>query len=75
MFKAIKRWVFWYKRTKAWKRYITEELVISRRMGKATPPTPEQLAAFKKEWDLGWDSHMVTRVERRKTYYEANIGI
>ena len=75
MFKAIKSWIFWWRRGRAWKRYITEELVISRCTGNRPPPTPEQVKAFMKEWDLGWDSHMVTKVEKTpKTYHEQNLN-
>ena len=30
--------------------------------------------AFKKEWDLGWDSHMIQKVESKRTYFEASLN-
>lgn len=73
MFKTIKSWLFWYKRSRAWKHYIATELLIARMKGPAEPPTPNQLEEFKKEWDLGWDSHMIQKVETRRTYFEQYI--
>ena len=46
---------------------------MCKKMGPAVPPTPEQVEAFKKEWDLGWDSHMVSKIENKRTYFEAQI--
>jgi hypothetical protein len=46
----------------------------AKQMPPAEPPTPEQVAAFKKEWDLGWDSHMVQKVETKKRYFEASLN-
>lgn len=73
MLKTIKTWIFWYKRSKAWKRYISKELLVAKMKGPADPPTQLELEIFKKEWDLGWDSHMITKVETRKTYFEQYI--
>ena len=44
-------------------------------MPPAAPPTLEQVEAFKKEWDLGWDSHMIQKIENKRTYFEADIRI
>ena len=74
MFKSVRNWIFWYKRTRSWKRFIANELLIARMRGPQVPPTKEQLEGFKKEWNLGWDSHMVQRVEPRKTYFEASLN-
>ena len=37
--------------------------------------TPAQVEAFKKEWDLGWDSHMIQKIENKRRYFEADIRI
>jgi len=44
-------------------------------MPPAAPPTLEQVEAFKKEWDLGWDSHMIQKIENKRRYFEADIRI
>lgn len=73
MIKTIRNWIFWYKRSRAWKQYIKNELLIARMKGPHEPPTAKELEQFKKEWDLGWDSHMITKVETRRTYFEQYI--
>ena len=73
MLKTIKNWIFWYKRSRAWKHYIANELKIAQTKGQHEPPTKKELEQFKKEWDLGWDSHMITKVETRRTHFEQYI--
>jgi hypothetical protein len=75
MFKILKRWWYYWKLGRKVKKNLQDQIERSRKMPPAAPPTLEQVEAFKKEWDLGWDSHMVTRVERKKTYYEADIKV
>lgn len=76
MFKTLKRWVYWWKLGRKAKKHLKWQIERAKQMGPAEPPTPEEIEAFKKEWDLGWDSHMVTKVERtRKTHYEADIKV
>ena len=41
--------------------------------GYREPPTQKELEQFKKEWDLGWDSHMIQKVETKRTYFEQYI--
>jgi len=74
MFKCVRRWVFWYKRSRAWKHFINTELLIARMRNPANPPTEKELEAFMKEYDLGWDSHMIDSVPKRRTYFEAELG-
>lgn len=73
MLKTIKNWIFWWKRSKQVKKVIEEQIAMCKKMGPAEPPTTEQLEAFKKEFDLGWNSHMITKVETRRTYFEQYI--
>lgn len=68
------KWVFWWKRSRAWKKFIKTELSTAKMRCNAEPPTTEEVKKFKEEWDLGWDSHMITKVETRKTYYEASLN-
>ena len=47
---------------------------ICKEMGPAEPPTVEEVESFKKHYDMGWGSHMVQRIEPRKTYFEVSIN-
>jgi hypothetical protein len=49
MLKMVKRWIYYYKQGKKAKKYLQEQIEIVKSMGKAEPPTPEELEAFKKE--------------------------
>ena len=73
MIKKIKSWIFWYKRSRAWRHYIAKQIMISKMRGYREPPTQKELEQFKKEWDLGWDSHMIQKVETKRTYFEQYI--
>ena len=73
MFNTVKRWVFWWKRSRNAKKEIQRQIDLCKRMGPAKPPTPEQVEAFKKDFDMGWNSHMVDSVPRRRTYFEADL--
>lgn len=68
------KWFYWWKLGRKAKKHLKLQAQICKQMGPAKPPTPEQVEAFKKEWDLGWDSHMVQRVEPRRTYFEASLN-
>ena len=69
------KWFYWWKLSRKLKKNLKKECEMAKKMNKAEPPTLEQLEEFKKEWDLGWDSHMVTKIERRpKTYYEQSLN-
>ena len=74
MFKRIHNWLFWWKRSKQAKKAIKEQIALCKRMGPADPPTLEEVEKFKKEWNLGWNSHMVQKVEARQTYFEAYLN-
>ena len=67
------KWFYWWKLSRKVKKNLKKQAELCKSMGPAEPPTPEQLEAFKKEWDLGWDSHMITKVETRRTYFEQYI--
>lgn len=75
MFKTIKSWWYYWKLSRKVKNNLYKQIEQVKRMPPAAPPTLEQVEAFKKEWDLGWDSHMIQRIERKRTYYEADIRI
>lgn len=74
MFKIIKRWIYYWKLSKQVKKNLRKQIEQSRQRMPYAPPTMEQVEAFKKECDMGWDSHMVTRVEPKKRYYEASLN-
>ena len=67
------KWFYWWKLGRKAKKNLRKQIERYKTIGPATPPTPEQLEAFKKEFDLGWDSHMVESVPRRRTYFEADL--
>lgn len=73
MFKTVKRWVFWYKRSRQARKEIRRQIDLCKKMGPAEPPTLEQVEAFKKDFDMGWDTHMVEKVATRRTYFEKYI--
>jgi len=69
------KWVHWWLMGRKVKKAIKKQIADSKARGNYPPPTPEQVKAFKKEWNLGWDSHLVTKVENTpKTYYEQNLN-
>jgi hypothetical protein len=49
MLKTLKRWKQYWKRGRQAKKYLASQIELTRKMGKAQPPTPEELEAFKKE--------------------------
>ena len=69
------KWFYWWKLGRKAKKHLKWQIERAKQMGPAKPPTPEELEVFKNEMDLGWNSHMVQRVEPRKTYYEADIKV
>ena len=73
MFKTIKRWWYYWNLSRQVKKNLREQIQRSKSTGPHEPPTPEEVEKFKKEFDMGWDSHMITRVEPKKRYYEAEI--
>lgn len=73
MLKTIRSWIFWWNRSRTAKKAIKNQIALCKRMGKAKAPTHDQVEQFKKEWDLGWDSHMIQKVESKKTYFEQYI--
>ena len=74
VFKKLKQAVHYWKLGRKWKKELRRQKELYQVLGPATPPTAEQVEAFKKEWDLGWDSHMVQRVESHRTYFEASLN-
>ena len=75
MFKAVRRWWYYWKLSRKVKKNLQNQIERSRKMPPAAPPTLEQVEAFKKEWDLGWDSHMIQKIENKRRYFEADIRI
>lgn len=67
------KWFYWWKLGRKAKKNLKKQIEMCKQMGPAEPPTMEQLEAFKKEFDMGWDSHMVQKVENKKTYFEQYI--
>jgi hypothetical protein len=67
------KWFYWWKLSRRAKKNIKKQIEMCKKMGPASPPTPEQLEAFKKEWDLGWDSHMIEKVVHKRTHYKADL--
>lgn len=67
------KWFYWWKLGRRAKKNLKKQIEMCKQMGPAEPPTAEQLEAFKEEWDLGWDSHMVQKVETKRTYFEQYI--
>lgn len=67
------KWFYWWKLGRRAKKNLKKQIEMCKQMGPAEPPTTEQLEAFKEEWDLGWDSHMVQKVETKRTYFEQYI--
>ena len=74
MFKTIRSWIYWWKLGRKAKKHLQWQLDRTKNLGPAEPPTPEQVEAFKKEYDMGWNSHMVQKIENKRTYYEAELG-
>lgn len=68
------KWFYWWKLGRKAKKHLKMQIERAKTMPPAAPPTQEQVEAFKKEWDLGWDSHMIQRVEPRRTYFEASLN-
>lgn len=68
------KWFYWWKLSRKAKKALKKQIAMTKQMPPAEPPTLEQIEAFKKEWNLGWDSHMVTRVEPKKRYFEASLN-
>ena len=75
MFKTLKRWWYYWKLGKKVKKHLKWQIEQCKKMEPAEPPTPDQVEAFKKEWDLGWDSHMIQKIENKRRYFEADIRI
>lgn len=73
MLKTIRSWIFWWNRCRTAKKAIKQQIAMCKQMGPAEPPTPKQIEAFKNEFDMGWNDHMVQKVESRKTYFEQYI--
>ena len=67
------KWFYWWKLGRKAKKHLKMQARLCKQMGPAQPPTPKEVEEFKKEWDLGWDSHMVEKVVNRRTYYEADL--
>lgn len=74
MFKTIRSWIFWWNRCRTAKKAIKWQIAMCKQMGKAKPPTPEEVKKFKEEFDFGWNSPMVQKVESKKTYFEASLN-
>jgi len=74
MLKKIRSWIYWWKLGRKAKKHLKWQVARAKSMGPAKPPTSKELEDFKKEWDLGWDSHMVQKVVNKRTYYEAELG-
>ena len=74
MFKAVRRWWYYWKLGKKGKKHLKWQIEQCKKMKPAEPPTPDQVEAVKKEWDLGWDSHMIQKVESKRTYFEASLN-
>ena len=74
MLKIIRSWIFWWNRCRTAKKAIKQQIAMCKQMGPATPPTPNEVADFKKEWNLGWDSHMIQKVESKQTYFEVSLN-
>jgi hypothetical protein len=74
MFERVKGWIHWWRIGRKAKKHLKMQIERYKTIGPAEPPTLEQIEAFKKEWDLGWDSHMVTKVETKKRYFEASLN-
>ena len=53
MFKTIRSWIFWWNRCRTAKKAIKKQIALCKQMGKAKPPTPEEVEKFKKEFDMG----------------------
>ncbi len=68
------KWFYWWKLGRKAKKHLKKQIERTKQMGPAEPPTTEELEAFKKQWDLGWDSHMVTKVKTRRTHFEASLN-
>lgn len=73
MLKTVKSWWYYWNLSRQVKKNLREQIQRSKSMGPAEPPTPEEVEKFKNEFDMGWDSHMVQRVEPRKRYFEQYI--
>ena len=47
MFKTIRKWIYYYNRSKVAKKAIAYQIAMCKQMGKAIPPTPEEIEQFK----------------------------
>jgi hypothetical protein len=74
MFNTVKRWVYYWKLSRQVKRNLKLQIEMVKSLGPAEPPTPEEVEKFKKEWDMGWNSHMIQRIEPRKRFFEASLN-
>ena len=76
MFRTVKRWIFWYQRSRHAKKVLKAQILMCKKMGPAVPPTPEEVEKFKKDFGNNevFNTHMVQRVEQRKTYFELNLN-
>lgn len=68
------KWFYWWKLGRKAKKHLKWQIDRAKQMGPANPPTEKELEAFMKEYDLGWDSHMIDSVPKRRTYFEAELG-
>jgi len=73
MFDTIKRWAYYWKLSRQAKQNLKKQIEQSRKLPPHEPPTAEEVKKFMEEFDMGWNSHMIQRVEPKKTYYEAEI--
>lgn len=74
MIKTLKSWWHYWKLSKALKKNLQKQIELSKKLGPAEPPSTEEVEKFKKELDMGWNDHMIQRIERRKTSYEIIIN-
>lgn len=75
MLKKIRSWIYWWKLGRKAKKHLKWQVARTKSMGPAKPPTSKELEDFKKEVDLGWDSHMVSSVPKRRTYFETDLKV
>lgn len=74
MVKTLKRWWYYWSLSRQVKQNLQKQIELSKKLGPAEPPSPEEVEKFKKELDMGWNDHMIQRIERRKTNYEVIIN-
>ena len=67
------KWFYWWKLSRKAKKHLKMEIKRAKSMGLAQPPTLEEVEKFKKDYDMGWNSHMVDSVPIRRTYFEAEL--